>query len=253
MSEAEIRSGPIGTRFGQIRTFEQLDSTNRYLLEQAEAGVSSGTVVVARDQTSGRGRMGRVWDSKPGSSLLFSVLFRADAQMPAHRHGQAVGLAVLDACQLYGGFKASLKWPNDVLVDGRKLAGILVEASTTTNQGPIVVGCGFNLNWDGGLPGALSDQAISADEVVGEPLDADAMLDHILKALEERLRLAHWLPEAYRQRCSTIGHEVRIETIDSDFTGTALDVADNGALILQEGTNDPVEVFSGEVVHLRKV
>lgn len=192
-----------------------------------------------------------MWDSKPGASLLFSVLFRPE--LPAHRYGQALALAVADACQLYAGFSTSLKWPNDVLVGRRKLAGILVEAVTEGDVTELAAGCGLNLNWGSDFPQALRDHAISADEAAGELLDLDVMLDRVLRALEERLRDSSWIEESYRRRCATIGQHVRVELADETIEGTAVDVDDDGALVLEASDGSRRRFTTGVVVHVRRI
>src|SRR5262245_5319408 len=138
-----------GTRFRDVHWFEIVDSTNRYLLQRAAQGVAAGEVAVADEQTAGRGRLGRSWVAPSGSALLVSVLLRP-ALPPERVHlvPLAAGLAALDALQALdvperhdASEPARLKWPNDVVVGDRKLAGILAEAD---GGGAVVVGMGCN-------------------------------------------------------------------------------------------------------------
>ncbi len=127
-----------------MRRFARLDSTNRHVLDQARRGAPQGLVAVADHQTAGRGRLGREWVSPPGASLLASVLWRPELPVERlHLLTFAMGLAAAAACQRVARFRPGLKWPNDLVVDGAKLAGVLAEADLPV----VVVGIGVNLDW----------------------------------------------------------------------------------------------------------
>ncbi len=157
-----------GTRFTDIRHFDSVDSTNRYLLDEARSGAPEGVVAVAEHQSAGRGRLGRRWEAPAGANLLMSVLLRP-VLPPDHRHLAAavVALAGADAVTAVTGLEPGVKWPNDLLApDGRKFAGVLAEADLGVAAPPfaggpggpgppIVVGIGINVNWpaaDADLP-----------------------------------------------------------------------------------------------------
>lgn len=246
------------TRFGDVRWFPEIDSTNRWVLEQARAGAPEGLVAVADHQTAGRGRLGRSWTAPPGASLLVSVLLRPDLPPESlHLVTAAVALAASDGGRKVAGVESSLKWPNDLLVGDRKLAGVLAEADLgARGGGAVVVGIGINVNWPGELPPDLAATATSLDRVAGHEVDREALLVELLVGLEGRYaglggesgRAA--LASEYRTRCSTIGREVRVELADESFTGTAADVNDAGQLLV---TTDVClrTVSAGDVVHLR--
>src|SRR5580692_10569135 len=155
--------GPAGTRFGPVRRFAEIDSTNRYLLDAARAGAPEGAVAVADYQRAGRGRLGRRWEAPPGSNLLVSVLLRPRlAVEELHLCTVAVALAASAACEQGAGVVPDLKWPNDLMVGDRKLGGILAEALPagtsaadaddgtgrgSTNAPAVVVGLGLNVGW----------------------------------------------------------------------------------------------------------
>jgi len=167
-------------------------STNDVALAQARAGCPHGTVVLADAQTAGRGRLGRVWASPAGRHLYLSAVIRLDPRTrpPLERAALtlAVGVGVVDAVRAAGARAAGLKWPNDVLVDGRKLAGVLCEASGDA----IVVGIGVNLA--GGadaLPPELADRAIALADALDPPAGAAALVD---RAAFTDLLLAHLEP-----------------------------------------------------------
>jgi BirA family transcriptional regulator, biotin operon repressor / biotin---[acetyl-CoA-carboxylase] ligase len=138
----------------QVRHFTSLPSTNQYLLEQARSGAEEGLVAVADHQSAGRGRLGRSWDSPPGASLLVSVLLRPSLPPSGlHLCPTAVALAALDACASVAGVDARVKWPNDLVVDDHKLAGILAEVLPGPpgehDAAAVVVGLGLNIEWPG--------------------------------------------------------------------------------------------------------
>jgi BirA family biotin operon repressor/biotin-[acetyl-CoA-carboxylase] ligase len=141
--------------FADVRRFDSLDSTNTYLLAEARSGVPEGVVAVAEHQTAGRGRLGRRWEAPPGTCLLVSVLLRPVLE-PGQLHlcTSAVALAAADACAAVAGVSPAVKWPNDLLVRGRKLAGVLAESDPAAPGGPegsvaVVVGVGCNVDWPG--------------------------------------------------------------------------------------------------------
>jgi BirA family biotin operon repressor/biotin-[acetyl-CoA-carboxylase] ligase len=142
--------GPAGTRFGLVRRFAEIDSTNRYVLDEARAGAAEGVVAVADYQSAGRGRLGRRWEAPPRSNLLVSVLLRPTVSIEQlHLCTVAVALAAARACERGAGVIPDLKWPNDLMVGRRKLGGILAEVVPAGN-GPtpaVVVGLGLNVGW----------------------------------------------------------------------------------------------------------
>ena len=176
--------GPSGTRFGDVRRFAEIDSTNRYLLDLARHGAPEGTVVVADHQSAGRGRLGRRWEAPLGANLLVSVLLRPDVPVDElHLCTVAVALAATDACARVSGLVPELKWPNDLMVGERKLAGILAESLVgAPGDGPerrnesaaaVVVGVGVNVRWPPADPPASSEDASLDDADVAFAGDAD--------------------------------------------------------------------------------
>jgi BirA family biotin operon repressor/biotin-[acetyl-CoA-carboxylase] ligase len=161
--------GPTARRF-DIDILDSCDSTNAVLLARAEAGAPSGSVVITREQTAGRGRRGRQWIASPGDSLAFSLLWRfAPGTAPAGL-SLAVGLAVAKAMARVGADDTALKWPNDILRDGRKLGGILIELVPGTPHAA-VIGIGLNLHLPAAMPvelrelsAALCEPDATADE-----------------------------------------------------------------------------------------
>ena len=259
-----IASGLPSVGGFRVARVDSIDSTNSYLSSAAGRGEASGLVVCARHQSAGRGRRDRKWNDDAGESLLFSVLFRAEigegsvdgSDSPA-RYGQLVGLAVaLVGRQL--GAPIDLKWPNDLMVGSRKLAGVLGETSITGSQIAVVVGCGINLNWnlapqtgsDGTGSNSAGSNPICLSEACGSHVDRVAFLDEVLTTLGELQATPAKAAEMYRQLCATIGKSVRVELEGNSLVGVVQDVRDDGALLLD--VNGCAHVLTqGEVVHLR--
>lgn len=225
-----------------VHYVEQTGSTNADLLELARAGAPAGTVLRAGHQTAGRGRLGRVWVSPPGASLLVSVLLRPP-NGPSFWDTAAVAVAAAAACRRLCAVQPLLKWPNDLVIGDRKLAGVLAEADLGT--GAVVVGCGLNVAVPADPePGA---RAVSlADLVAAPPSPADlqdALLDGLSEVLEagtERLR-DRWIAGS-----ATLGRVVRVTSRAGDLTGIAETLAADGALVV-----DGRPVHAGDVTHLR--
>lgn len=179
------RLGAAARRF-DVDVLASCDSTNAVLLARAEAGAPSGTVVIAEEQTAGRGRRGRTWFASPGDSLTFSLLWRfAPGTAPAGL-SLAVGVAVADALQKVGATDTALKWPNDILKDGRKLGGILVELVPGAPHAA-VIGIGINLRLPAGMPEDVRAASAALGTDGGAPDSNDmyaALLGELLATLE---------------------------------------------------------------------
>lgn len=239
-----------GTRFAPVRWFGRIDSTNRYALEQATGGAPEGLVVVADEQTAGRGRLGREWVAPPRASLLVSVLLRPDiATDRRHLLTLAAALAALDAASDVAGVAGSIKWPNDVVVDDRKVAGILAEATGDA----VVLGMGLNVRWDA-FPPDLANTA-TALNLCGAAADVDtpAVLGAWLSALESHVSNLDSVVRDAATRSATLGRRVRVELPNETVTGLATTLTDDGYLVLRPDDGHERVVTSGDVVHLRPV
>ncbi len=252
-------------RFTNLVVLGRVDSTNRYLRDLALAGGAEGLAVVADEQLAGRGRRGRQWVAPAGGALLLSVLLRpAFGREELHLLPSALGLAALDALRATCGLPAALKWPNDVVVGGKKLAGILAEVVEV--DGPeapaVVAGIGVNLSWPDGWPpddaglGEIAARATTVERASGLVVGRDELAEALLDALDERYEVLATpagrsaATAAYRRACATIGQEVELDLGDRVVRGVALDVADDGRLLVEHG--GAVERFEvGDVVHLR--
>lgn len=234
-------------RTHEVRWFDSLDSTNRYALDEARRGAPEGLVVVADFQTAGRGRRGRGWVAPPGASLLVSVLLRP--ALPPERTplvAMACGAAMADAVTQVAGFTPGLKWPNDLVVGDRKLAGILAERE----GGAVVVGVGVNVEWHD-FPPEIAETATACNLEAGRAVDRRALLDAFLVGLDARHADFTAVVGEYRSRLATLGRRVRVERSDDALVGRAVDVGDAGQLLVEDERGDVVEVHVGDVVHLR--
>ncbi|HTX00941.1 MAG TPA: biotin--[acetyl-CoA-carboxylase] ligase [Acidimicrobiales bacterium] len=255
-----------GGPFSEIVRLTRIDSTNRYARDAAETGAQHGLVVIADEQTAGRGRMDRRWSAPPGSSLLCSVLFRTRFELSRlHIVPSTVALAALDAVDEIVGYGAAIKWPNDLVAGRRKLAGILAEVVPGSSPGEraLVVGLGLNVAWPEGWPplgestelDLLARRSTTLSAIAGHRVEREAVTQAFLGAL--RRRYAGLLGDGeeemmrtYRRRCSTIGRDVRVLLSDEEVRGAAVDVTEDGRLLVV--ADGQLRAFdAGDVVHVR--
>jgi BirA family transcriptional regulator, biotin operon repressor / biotin---[acetyl-CoA-carboxylase] ligase len=238
-----------------IRVVAETGSTNSDLLAEARGGLAEGAVLVAEAQSAGRGRLGRQWVSQPGAALTFSVLLRPAGVVPASRGWLPLlaGVAVASAVRAATAINASLKWPNDVQVDGAKLAGILAEQAGDA----VVVGIGINVS-----TGRAELPVATATSLALEGADPGAgpLLVSVLGELERWYRAwagargdaaASGLHQEYQRLCGTLGREVRVSLPGGrTVTGTAGAVDPAGRLVVESAAG-PVPVSAGDVLHVR--
>ncbi|MCW2653314.1 MAG: BirA family transcriptional regulator [Mycobacterium sp.] len=244
----------LGAPWGRLDVVADTGSTNADLLARAAAGEDiDGAVLIAEHQTAGRGRNNRSWSTAPRAQLTMSVGV-GTADVPAAAWGWlplATGVAVVDAVADVTGVGAGLKWPNDVLVGDRKLAGILAEVP---RQSAIVVGIGLNVTLtpeEAGDPAATSLLDLGVDQA-DRNVVARRLLGHLAR------RVAQWrtadpeLAKDYRSHSLTIGTPVRaILPGDREVVGTARSVDEQGRLRIGTEDGQTVAVSAGDVVHLR--
>jgi BirA family biotin operon repressor/biotin-[acetyl-CoA-carboxylase] ligase len=250
-----VRAACAGGLWTSVEIVRRTRSTNADLLAR---GGPEGQVLVAEEQTAGRGRMGRSWVSHPGASLTFSVLIRPLPVPPARRGWLPLltGVAIATAVRSVAAVEATLKWPNDVLAGDRKLAGILAEQSGQA----VVLGIGVNVSAPADAlpasPGGLPATSLLAE---GADVAREALLIEALRKLEELYLSFRADPDparsglltSYRTLCATLGRQVRVELPgDRSAAGVAEDVDTEGRLLIrQAGTTTPVS--AGDVIHLR--
>ncbi len=246
-----LNSSVIGS---EVLVFDQVASTNDLARDYLAKNFPEGLTVVADSQTRGRGRLGRAWHSAPGLGLYFSVLLRPriDARhMP--RLALMASVAVADAIGEFVRSAAKLKWPNDVLLNGKKTCGILSEYCQTGSAEGVVVGIGVNVNHRlDQLPEEFRSVATSLFIENGEPVNRGGLLRVILQRLDEEYRdfLAHGgeiLVEKWSKRTDMFGKQVTVTRGTASIRGTAtgLDRAGNLAVLTEDGRQLSFE--SGEV------
>jgi BirA family biotin operon repressor/biotin-[acetyl-CoA-carboxylase] ligase len=253
LSVNAIRNG-LGTHWlGQaVVCYETIDSTNTLASTLAQQGAVEGTLVIANAQTAGRGRLGRRWTSPPGSSLLFSLVFRPALEMRRVQGLTMVcGLGVRQAMRELTGLPAQLKWPNDLMLRGRKVGGVLTELGAVgTHLDYAVVGVGLNVNWDAAsLPKEF--HATSLQHELGRPSARIALLQAALLAIERRylaLQAGEWPVREWAAALDTLGQRVELRTGEGILRGLAQGVDEEGALLVRGDDGGTRRVLVGDVV-----
>ena len=254
MTSSNPSSAPIWPIGWTVRHVAETGSTNDDLVTAASAGAVDRTVIVADYQTAGRGRLARSWDATRGSNLLVSLLFRYSKEEPS-RFSRIVALAARESCESLTGVGVRIKWPNDLVVDQRKLGGLLAVASPRERF--VVVGIGVNVRW------APSD-AISLAEAslvrrsLPEPDERVVPTPHELLALMlknidvRRQRDDAELREEHKSVLATLGTRVRVDLREGEsLVGRAVDLDDASRLVVQDDSGLRHVIDVGDVVHLR--
>ena len=252
----QFQEGLRTKRFGRSILFSrEVESTNSWARELAMYGAYEGTVVIAETQAKGRGRLGREWVS-PAGGLWFSLILR-----PKLRPAEAVkltfvaGLAVVKVLREVFGLKAVTKWPNDVLVNGRKTCGILTEMNTTGETvNFVVVGVGINANFnvEKVFPEQLRKGVTSLENELGRKVRLEELFRGLLERLENVYELfmkegSNPVLEEWKKYAGFIGRQVIAISPTGKMNGLALDVDDDGALILRLADGSVRRVFVGDV------
>ena len=253
--ETEITQGLATRLIGRkVICYDTVNSTNLVLKDLARAGAGDGTVVVADSQGTGRGRMERAFFSPPGKGIWVSILLRPTfLPQDAPKCTLMAAVAVARAMEKFG-LRAAIKWPNDILHDGRKLVGILTEMSAEMDRvNYVVIGIGINVNIaPEDFPAELRSIATSLMQMKGEPLSRVAFLQELLRALDDLYAQAEhdgFAPvlAAWREYAVTLGQTVRvIAPAGEEFEGVALDIDAEGALLIETEAGQR-RVLAGDV------
>jgi len=256
LSGATIAAALTTRRLGRPALyFPRVGSTNDVAHERA-AGAADGLLVVADEQTAGRGRLERTWWAPPGACLLMSLLLRP--ALPARRASQlpmCLGLATVEGIAQVADVRAALKWPNDILWAGRKLGGILTELRLAGEQiDYVVLGLGINVNLAFGpgsaAPIALWETAASLQMAAGRPVARAALLAAILQGCErwyDRVLAGETIHEAWAAQLDTIWREVQIARPAGSLSGVATGVTPDGGLIVRTAAGQEEVVWAGDV------
>lgn len=235
--------------------FGSIDSTNTYLKKLALQGAPHGTVLVADQQTGGRGRLGRTFLSPAGVGIYMSVLIRPNCAPADLMHLTCACATVMcDAIESSVGIRPGIKWTNDLVYDHKKLAGILTELGINTDGSAdyAIIGIGVNCcQKPNDFPEELKKMAGSLSMVTGKPINrsqvAAAMMRAFSKMSQSLLSQKQELLERYRRDCITIGQEISLVRGEEIRHGTAMDVDDEGALVVQLDSGIIEHVSSGEI------
>ena len=254
-NKRELEQGLKTKTMGQtIYFYEETDTTNNRARELALEGAPEGTLVVAEKQTAGRGRRGKVWESPLGTGIWMSLVLRPQiAPTEASVLTILCGLATAEAIEAETGLSAGIKWPNDILINGKKAVGILTEMDCEMSEVHFVIpGIGINVN-TASFPPEIAEIATSLYLECGKTVSRRRLVHRVLERLEEHyetfLRTGSFaaMLEDYRKHCITLGKEVHVLGREP-FFAEALDITPEGELLVRRADNGKEEVvFSGEV------
>ncbi len=257
-SEDKLRTLLQPGSFGlPLHFFKTIDSTNDYAKKIAARGEPEGTLVISEEQTAGRGRMGRSWISPPGTGLWLSLILRPTfipSQAPLLTSLAAV--AVAGAIRRVTGLSAGIKWPNDIIINDRKAAGILIELSAGERFVKyLIVGIGINVNTED-FPEEIHERATSLRICSGRKISRMEILISVLRELE-RLYSAtihngdfNSILERYRSWSVTIGRRITATRSGQEFSALALDITPKGGLLIKDDAGMIEELISGEIQNL---
>ncbi len=254
----ELAEGLKTRQFGREICFQmEVDSTNRQAKRLARDGAAEGTLVLAESQTQGRGRLGRSWSSAPGKGLWFSLILR-----PKINSAELAGMTILTAVSMAQaidnvvGIQALIKWPNDLVFAGRKMAGILAEVNGEADLvNYLIIGLGLNVNQDeADFPDELRQLATSLRMVTSSGMARRPILQEFLRIFEENYYaittsgLSNIIKYA-KSHSATLGKTVQInQGYQRILTGEAVDLDYDGSLWLREASGEMVHVYAGEIM-----
>lgn len=253
-----IQNALVTRTFGrELKYYEQIDSTNLALKQFAAEGASEGTIVVADCQTAGRGRLGKSWLSAPGKGIWISVLLRPNLHpSEVQTLTLAASVAVCGALETLGISGMGIKWPNDILIGGKKVCGILTELSAEAERITwVILGIGLNVNHlKQDFPPEIAATATSL-RLSGESntmLNRSTLAAEILHCLEEVYSTylekgSSWIVQEWKHWNLTLGRMVRLSSQHEDLTVLAYDIMPDGKLLVKKEDGTSLEVLSGEI------
>lgn len=238
----------------KIFYYKELDSTNTKMAELAAEGAEHGTVVVADAQTAGKGRRGRSWESPEGENIYMSILLRPNCKpQKAPMLTLVMAYSVARAVQEQGFQEVQIKWPNDLILSGKKICGILTEMQMNSSEiDYVVVGVGINVNTRNFSPD-LEEKATSLYLESGRQFERESIVENVLEKFEEAYRQfvveqdLSFLQEAYNAMLVNAGKEVRVLEPGNEYTAYAQGINSGGELIVITSNGEEKAVYAGEV------
>lgn len=255
MSRAEIESLMNTTWAGKkVVYYDETDSTNNQAKAYGEKGEAHGTLFVADMQAAGKGRRGRVWVSPAGSSIYMTILLHPDVlPTKAPQLTLVMAMAVAEGIRKVTGLETKIKWPNDVIVNGRKVCGILTEMSTEIDYiNYVVIGDGINVNQET-FPEEIRDTATSLKIETGSPVRRSVLIAAIMECFEQFYEVfmttedLSGLQERYNAMLVNLGREVRVLEPGNEYEAHALGINRTGELIVRTPDGQEKEIYAGEV------
>jgi BirA family biotin operon repressor/biotin-[acetyl-CoA-carboxylase] ligase len=255
MSSDEIQRGLKTEFLGRpIKAFEVIDSTNTAAKKLAENGASEGTAVVAEHQTAGRGRFNRTWHGEAGKNIILSLVLRPIEEQSAHLLTYLTALCAANTAEDLAGVKVECKWPNDLLINGKKFCGILLESAWNDSSiDYVVIGIGMNVNQET-FPNELQQTATSLKKESGREFELGPIIRDFFERFEkaylqsQKSGYARFLKE-WKMKSGMFGKEISLEQSGSILRGRAIDLDIDGALVIKN--HDRVmRAFAGDVTVL---
>lgn len=246
------------TDFRVVR-FDSIDSTNIEAMRRARAGAPEGLCIVAREQTGGRGRLERGWESPKDAGLYFSIILRPRLELNAWPLLTLMAaLAVSDALAKAFDLRGDIKWPNDICIGERKLCGILAETVETDSGLAAILGIGINLRTDKHFSPEVSERATSVESATGRASGSETVLRELVKAIVERYDFLHGpggAEHTIREWCANssyaIDRRVRVSLLDETFEGITRGLESDGALRVETEEGKIRIVRAGDVTALK--
>ncbi len=233
---------------------DSVDSTNNYAKKLGEDGAKDGTLVIAEEQTGGKGRRGKTWSSSREEQIAMTVLLRPRI-LPGHasRLTLLMAMAVARSIQKVAGLACGIKWPNDVVIGGKKVCGILTEMNTEIDYiNYVVIGAGINVNQKS-FPGELQNTACSLYQMSGRKTSRAELIVTVMEELEEIYRTflktedLSALCQEYNELCINQGRQVQVLEAGREYTGTADGINDKGELVVRKDDGTVEYIYAGEV------
>ncbi|MBN6188636.1 biotin--[acetyl-CoA-carboxylase] ligase [Aneurinibacillus sp. BA2021] len=256
MIAEEIKAGLTTKTLGQnVHYYASIDSTQTKCQELAKAGAPEGTLVVADQQVGGKGRLGRVWYSPPNTNISMSLLLRPQLELQkCPQLTLLTAVAIVETLREFCEIDAQIKWPNDILVDGKKVCGILTELNAESDRiHSLVIGMGINVNTAAEqFPDDVRDVATSLRVVKGEAMHRVPIIQQILMRLEalyERYLAEGFAPikERWERFALTTGKHVTIRTLQGSLTGYAEGIDETGVLLVRKEDGSITKVYSADI------